>query len=144
ESLDALWRLGPFTMRAYWFNRQLIRASANIPNFQYVKKTVNEWAGGLMLYRDGFRVHPYGGPDDDWLDLDQRAFASQGYKVNRRQIIGKVDVTSSANPELIDQTNREGLRDSDEKRALVKLLKHVLETEMRVFLNSVEKNIYKD
>ncbi len=97
-----------------------------------------------MLYRDGFRVHPYGGADDDWLDLDQKALASGGYKVNRRQIIGKVDITSRDNPQLIDQTNREGLRDSDEKRALVRLLKHVLETEMRVFLNNVEKSIYED
>lgn len=144
ESFEVLRRLGPFKMKAYWFNRQLIRASADIPNFQYVKKTVNDWAGGLMLYRDGFRVHPYGGPDDDWLDLDQRAFSSGGYKVNRRQIIGKVDVSSKDNPELIDQTNREGLRNSDAKRALVKILKHILETEMRVFLNSVEKRIYQD
>jgi signal transduction histidine kinase len=141
-SLETLERLGPFTMRAYWYNRPLIRASSGIPNFQYVKKTVNAWAGGLMVYRDGFRVHPYGGPDDDWLDLDKKALSSGGYKVNRRQIIGKVDISSKGNPQLIDQTNREGLRGSDEKRALVKLLKHVLETEMRAFLNSVEKNIY--
>lgn len=144
SSLKTLRRLGPFSMKAYWYNRQLIRASAGIPNFQYVKKTVNEWAGGLMLYRDGFRVYPYGGPDDDWLDLDQRALSSGGYKVNRRQIIGKVDITSEDNPQLIDQTNREGLRHSDEKGALVMLLKHVLETEMRVFLNTVEKSIYED
>jgi signal transduction histidine kinase len=144
SSLKTLRRLGPFSMKAYWYNRQLIRASEGIPNFQYVKKTVNAWAGGLMLYRDGFRVHPYGAADDDWLDLDQKALASGGYKVNRRQIIGKVDITSKANPQLIDQTNREGLRDSDEKRALVQLLKHILETEMRVFLNNVEKDIYED
>lgn len=143
-SLKILRRLGPFKMKAYWYNRPLIRASAGIPDYQYVKKTVNAWAGGLMLYRDGFRVHPYGGPNDDWLDLDHRALSSGGYKVNRRQIIGKVEISSAENPLLIDQTNREGLRESDEKRAMVMLLKHVLETEMRAFLNNVEKNIYQD
>jgi signal transduction histidine kinase len=143
-SLQTLRSLGPFSMIAYWYNRRLITATAGIPNFQYVKKTVNDWAGGLMLYRDGFRVHPYGGGDDDWLDLDQKALASSGYKVNRRQIIGKVDISSKNNPQLIDQTNREGLRASDEKGALVKLLKHILEGEMRVFLNNVEKKIHED
>ena len=41
-----------------------------------------------MVFRDGFRVHPYGGPEDDWLDLDKEAFRSGGYKLNRQQIIG--------------------------------------------------------
>lgn len=144
-SLKTLELLGPFSVKAYWYNRQLLgKASSGVPNFQEVKKTVNEWAGGLMLYRDGFRVYPYGSQDDDWLDLDQRAFSSGGYKVNRRQIIGKVDISSRNNPSLIDQTNREGLRESDEKRALVMLLKHVLETEMRVFLNNVEEKIHQN
>lgn len=144
DTLQTLRSLGPFSMRAYWYNRRLLTAAAGIPNLQDVKNKVNEWAGGLMLYRDGFRVHPYGSPDDDWLDLDQKAFASAGYKVNRRQIIGKVDISSKDNPQLIDQTNREGLRSSDEKTAFVFLLKHVIEGEMRVFLNNVEKKIHRE
>ena len=75
-----------------------------------------------MVFRDGFRVHPYGGPNDDWLELDPIAFKSQGYKVNRKQIIGKVDITSSRNPNLKDQTNREGLRETPEKVAFVNIL----------------------
>lgn len=138
DSLAALQSLGPFRMKAYWFNRQLL-AKGTIPDFQYVKKLVNEWGGGLMLYRDGFRVFPYGNKDDDWLDLDKKAFASQGYKVNRSQIIGKVDISSHRNPRLIDQTNREGLRDCDEKRAFIFLLKHILENQMRAFLINVDK-----
>ena len=74
-----------------------------------------------MLFRDGFRVFPYGNSDDDWLDLDRKALASSGYKVNRKQIIGQVKITMSGNPCLIDQTNREGLRDCLEKEALVNL-----------------------
>lgn len=143
-SLQTLRLLGPFKMKAYWFNRRLLNAASGIPNFQHVKNVVNEWAGGLMLYRDGFRVHPYGGPDDDWLDLDHKALSSSGYKVNRRQLIGKVDISSRYNERLTDQTNREGLRESDEKRALIMLLKHILETEMRVFLNNVEKRITRE
>lgn len=140
ESLATLKSLGPFRMKAYWFNRQLL-AKGTIPDFQYVKKLVNEWGGGLMLYRDGFRVFPYGNKDDDWLDLDRKALKAQGYKVNRSQIIGKVDISSRKNPRLIDQTNREGLRDCDEKRAFIQLLKHILENQMRAFLLNVDKEL---
>jgi signal transduction histidine kinase len=92
-----------------------------------------------MVFRDGFRVNPYGSPDDDWLDLDRKAFASGGYKVNRKQVVGKVDITRFGNPALTDQTNREGLRDCDEKAAMVRLLKHLFEVEFRAFLNAVDK-----
>jgi signal transduction histidine kinase len=144
ESLDALVSLGPFKVEAYWFNRRLLNAASGVPNFQEIRDNVKKWAGGLMLYRDGFRVKPYGDMDDDWLDLDQKALASGGYKVNRRQIIGKVDISSLHNSQLIDQTNREGLRSSDEKQALVRILKHILETEMRVFLNYIDKQLHEE
>ena len=91
-----------------------------------------------MLFRDGFRVHPYGNPDDDWLDLDPRALASSGYKVNRKQIVGQVKISALDNPRLVDQTNREGLRECPEKNALVYILKHLLEVDFRVFLNQVD------
>lgn len=65
--------------------------------------------------------------------------ASPGYKVNRAQIIGQIVIFSARNPALVDQTNREGLRDSVEKSALVSLLRHVIETEFRQFLNETDK-----
>ena len=91
-----------------------------------------------MLFRDGFRVHPYGSPDDDWLDLDRKALASSGYKVNRKQIIGQVNISGLNNPSLMDQTNREGLRECPEKDALIRILKHLLEVDFRVFINHVD------
>ena len=131
--------LGPFSVTFYWFNRQALEAVEGIGDKRAVQDLVNAWSGGLMVFRDGFRVNPYGSPDDDWLDLDRKAFASGGYKVNRKQVVGKVDITRFGNPALTDQTNREGLRDCQEKAALVKLLKHLFDTEFRAFLNAVDK-----
>lgn len=129
-------RLGSFSMRAYWFNRQVLRLRK--PDGPEIVAWVKAWAGGLMLFRDGFRVHPYGEPEDDWLGLDQKALGSGGYKLNRQQIIGKVDIQSDLNPALTDQTNREGLRDCPEKEVLTKLLRHIISTEWRGFLNKIE------
>lgn len=138
--LSALRSLGPFTVEFYWFNRRILAAIDGIGDRKRVRELVNEWSGGLAVYRDGFRVLPYGSPDDDWLDLDSKALASQGYKVNRKQLIGKVDISSLRNPALTDQTNREGLRDCEEKRVLQNLLRHILEVRFRAFLNRVDKD----
>jgi len=130
--------LGPFDMMCYWFNRRRLTAIEGIGDIKAVKALVNDWGGGLMLFRDGFRVHPYGGPSDDWLQLDPIAFVSQGYKVNRKQLIGKVDISSRNNPQLGDQTNREGLRDNLQKNALVLILQWIL-GELRIFAIKVDE-----
>src|SRR5579883_1331754 len=139
ESLDVLRSLGPFTMEAYWYNRRILEEITGIGDREQVRELIKAWSGGLMLFRDGFRVHPYGDRSDDWLDLDRSALSAQAYKVNRTQLIGKVEVTSAENPKLIDQTNREGLRDNAEKAALTTLLLHILVGELRDFLDKVDK-----
>jgi signal transduction histidine kinase len=132
--------LGPFKMICYWFNRRRLQAIEGIGDVRAVKALVDEWGGGLMLFRDGFRVHPYGGPSDDWLQLDPIAFKSQGYKVNRKQLVGKVEISSRNNPLLVDQTNREGLRDNLQTRALISILQGVLK-DLRLFANTVDEEI---
>lgn len=34
-------------------------------------KTLSRTSGGIRLYRNGFRVLPYGEPGNDWLNLDE-------------------------------------------------------------------------
>ncbi len=142
-SVHAFKTLGDFNAKFYWFNRQKLRAIDGWGDRNKVRDEVNHWANGLLMYRDGFRVYPYGNPDDDWLGLDAKAFGSAGYKVNRKQIIGAVNITASSNPFLIDQTNREGLRATEEKAVLVLLLRDAISEKFKLFLNDVEKEIKK-
>ncbi len=139
--VSVLESLGSFSVEFYWFNRGALEAVDGIGDKRTVQKLVNQWSGGLMVFRDGFRVNPYGSHDDDWLDLDKTALASAGYKVNRKQVVGRVEISKEKNSSLVDQTNREGLRDSDEKTALVLILKHLLESQFRVFLNTVDNEV---
>jgi len=85
-------------------------------------------------------VFPYGNDDDDWLGLDRKALASGGYKLNKAQFVGRVSITRQQNDRLIDQTNREGLKDCDEKEVLVDLLRFIIQDRLRNFLNEVEKS----
>jgi signal transduction histidine kinase len=138
-NINTLRNLGSFVLTLYWYNRQRLSSIDGIGNQRAVRNLLSRWAGGVMVYRDGFRVGPYGDLEDDWLDLDRRALSYKSFKVNRAQIIGKVDITAIENPLLLDQTNREGLRDTPEKRALVALLKWLIEKQLLLFLNDVDK-----
>lgn len=70
---------------------------------------------GINIYRDGFRVLPYGEPQDDWLRLDLRRVQNPTLRLSNNQIHGVVHITADTNPALRDQSNREGL---DENQAL--------------------------
>ena len=141
QSFDVLDALGPFSVEIYWYNRRILTALQGIGDRRTVLRLVREWGGGIMVFRDGFRVLPYGGPDDDWLRLDRRALAAPSFAVNRSQIIGRLNLSAEANPALRDQTNREGLQDCVEKEALIALLRHVLESHLRTFLRQVDSEV---
>lgn len=142
-SVAALETLGPFEASFHWFNRQRIKGIDGYGDRTRVKDVVNTWANGLLMYRDGFRVNPYGNPDDDWLGIDSKALSAGGYKVNRKQLIGAVYISAADNPLLIDQTNREGLRANEEKDLLILLLTKAITDNFKNFLNSVEKEARK-
>lgn len=68
---------------------------------------------GISLYRDGFRILPYGEPDNDWLRLDRRRVNNPTMRLSNNQIMGRVELAADDNPGLKDQTNREGLVTND-------------------------------
>ncbi|WGO98438.1 sensor histidine kinase [Saccharophagus degradans] len=77
---------------------------------------------GVRIYRDSFRVRPYGEPSGkgDWMNLGLRKASSPGgivqggWKVAPRQLIGAVFISRIGNAGLYDQANREGLLEGDE------------------------------
>ena len=68
---------------------------------------------GISIYRDGFRVLPYGQPNEDWLRLDYRRFQRPTRNLSNNQIIGSIFITSRDNSLLRDQSNREGLMEGE-------------------------------
>lgn len=141
-SQKVLQHLGPFRFVMYWFNRRVLTAIDGIGDAKTVKALVAQWAG-IMLFRDGFRIHPYGNQDDDWLNFDKTALGSGGYKLNKVQFIGKIDITRAGNPQLIDQANREGLKDTREKEALVAIIYDLVQREIRRIITQWEKESKK-
>jgi len=82
---------------------------------------------GFMLYRDGLRVLPYGRPDNDFFEIEQRRSKNAGlYFWNHRRMFGKVGITKSANPNLRDKAGREGLVDNRAAKALKDVIENIL------------------
>lgn len=75
---------------------------------------------GIRIYRDHFRVKPYGDPsgDGDWLGLAMRrvinpeSITMDNWRIGYNQVVGAVFIGREQNPNLIDQTNREGLTET--------------------------------
>lgn len=121
---------GPVKVRLFGFDLETEALSKLGPRTE-VRAWLREWAG-ISVYRDGFRIWPYGEPHDDWLRLDQRRVNNPVVRLSNNQIVGFVEITSDRNPDLRDQTNREGLIHNaslDELQRFVLFTMQLLEAE---------------
>lgn len=134
---DFLISTGPFRMELFWYNRRIVKAIDGIGDQAAVREKLKNW-GGILLFRDGFRVFPYGEEDDDWLSLDRKALGSKGYLLNKTQFVGRVCISRTGNPNLIDQTNREGLRETAEQKILLKIIDGIIDTELKGFFRRID------
>ncbi|WP_205523275.1 sensor histidine kinase [Pseudomonas viridiflava] len=91
---------------------------------------------GVRIYRDHFRVRPYGEPSGkgDWLDLGLRkvgnpqGVSQPGWKIGPNQIIGSVLISRETNGILNDQANREGILENEAFLQLRTFLLKVIDT----------------
>lgn len=83
-------------------------------------------AAGINIYRDGFRVLPYGEAGNDWLELNQRRVNNPTLRLSNNQIVGYVLISADKNPELRDQSNREGIVEGPALNDLREIIKMML------------------
>jgi signal transduction histidine kinase len=138
----ALSDVGPFSFEAYWYNRRRLTGVDSIGKKATVKELQERWSG-IQLFRDSFRVFPYGEDEDDWLSLDRKALSRSGYVLNKTQFVGRVSISRTQNPQLVDQTNREGLRETPEQQVLIEVMKIVIQHGLFGFLKDLQRR-YKD
>lgn len=82
-----------------------------------------ETYSGLYVYRDGFRVLPYGRTDFDFLEFEKRRSYGAGYYYfSHRKMFGYVGISKEGNRRLVDKSGREGFVANDAYRAMKFLL----------------------
>ena len=154
--------VGPFSAELYFLKNtnSTIEIVKSISKER--RKTVLENYSGIKLYRDGFKVRPYGeeGFSFDWIGLGERARKSPGavssdgaWRVRTNQVVGAVRISKDGNPNLVDMANREGLAVNDAYTTFVLILEKIIETfegdRQRVFqefaswINQKKKELFK-
>jgi signal transduction histidine kinase len=138
KSVEHLWngisdlRCGPVKVRIFGFDLESNAIARVGPQIE-VRAWLREWSG-ISVYRDGFRVWPYGEPHDDWLRLDQRRVNNPVVRLSNNQTVGFVEISRDGNRDLVDQTNREGLihnRAYEDLRRLLYFVLQILEADRK-------------
>lgn len=100
-------------------------------------KEIDAVGSGVLLYRDGLLVEPYGLDNDDWVGVAARKAQRQGYAiVQPATFSGYVLISRDSNPDLRDMSNRQGLLRNEASEAFID---HV-RAEFAVF----EKHIFEE
>lgn len=119
--------IGVFEFTFYFLKRTF--SSDDAKRFFYKNFMSNnrkDWLnkfGGIKLFRDNFRVRPYGEVKDaafDWLSLGNRkatspagvAKAEGGYRVEPENVAGAVKISRLTNVNFEDKSSREGLQNN--------------------------------
>lgn len=140
EDITPYTNVGPFDFSFYYFKLQNPSSDTllRFPQRNFEVSPRRAWlrnSGGIRLYRDNFRVRPYGEPGSqayDWLLLGERvarnpAQASRiGWSVPPQQVAGTLYITKEFNSELDDQSNREGIRNERAFRAFQEIVRALI------------------
>jgi signal transduction histidine kinase len=135
-------KIGAFTFSFYFMKRGGGQEKdEDITKYPY--KSVNysnrtNWLdkfGGIKIFRDNFRVRPYGEAKSssfDWLDLGKRALSNPtvtrpGYRVRPQQVYGIVNISRIDNINFEDKSSREGLQENDAFSLFKEILKSIIE-----------------
>jgi hypothetical protein len=123
---------GEFEVHLFIFDRDppVLRETLQNAGFGQVsataaRKLLDEIAG-ISIYRNGFRVRPYGDPENDWLTLDKRRVQEPSVRIGHNQISGHVRVAGQHDSGLIERSSREGFEDNATFRRLTRLMRELL------------------
>jgi signal transduction histidine kinase len=97
--------------------KDLLNLDVGATNSTELKKLIRG-NSGVALYRDGFRVQPYGEVGYDWLGFDLRRVNNPTMRLSNNQVAGFVHITADDNPGLQDRSHREGLIDTPQYEEL--------------------------
>ncbi|TPI51221.1 MULTISPECIES: sensor histidine kinase [unclassified Mesorhizobium] len=123
---------GPFDVRLYLFDREAEAIKSNMRrsglgelSAREARHILDEIAG-VAIYRNGFRVRPYGDRESDWLLLDRRRVQDPSRHIGHNQVAGYVTLSDHENLALIERSSREGFEENTAFRRLQDLLIRLL------------------
>jgi len=89
------------------------------------RNMIKEYAG-IGIYRDLFRIRPYGDANYDWLGLNQKRINNPSVKVSTNQVVGFINIESEEESLLVEKSAREGLKENENYETLKQVLSKVI------------------
>jgi len=149
--------VGSFDLTFYY----LKFSNSSKEGYPYKKVTASERRsvlskfGGVKVYRDSFRVRPYGDPTNDWLKLGAKVAQSPAgagqrigdWRVRPEQTAGIITISRKTNPLLIDKSDRGSLQENDSFELFKKIIGGVIrefEIDRTKILNPFYKHFKKE
>lgn len=117
---------GDANFELYYFYRTA-SALKNALDFEITTQKVKEANGmlneysGIKIYRDGFRVKPYGEENNDWLGLEL-SFQNNTIYPRNTNVFGLVNIGKLQNDKIADTTTREGIIYTTEFQDLISFI----------------------
>lgn len=125
---DLLERVGQFGFTFYFLKNTISddKEEGDVKKYPYKnfdsanRKSWLKRFGGIKMFRDDFRIRPYGENGDDWLRLGERQSKSPGgvgrlggYRIRPNQIAGTIKISRLHNESFQDKSGREGIIEND-------------------------------
>ncbi len=115
------------------------------PSRDDVRQLINEICG-VFIYRNGFRIRPYGDEGFDWLSLDKKRVQDPSLHIGTDQIYGVIEIEDEEISHLVDKSARDGLKDNENyanfKKIILTIISNV-ETSRRAYRITSGKGIAK-
>lgn len=136
ENKAKLKAVGGFDFHFYFLKIRL-STKENYPYKDFTsaeRGAVMDKFGGVKIYRDSFKVRPYGENGNDWLNLGDRASTSPAgagqrigdWKVGPHQLAGSIHISRITNPGIIDKSDRGGLVENETFTIFVNILLSII------------------
>lgn len=157
SSLKLLKDVGSFDMTFYYL--KIVNSIKEGYPYKLIntqeRKTIIDKFGGVKIYRDSFRVRPYGDPSNDWLRLGVKAAQSPAgpgqrfgdWRVRPEQTAGIITISRKTNPLLIDKSDRGALQENDAFetfKTIVSGIIHEFEIDRSKILNQIYIELQKE
>ncbi|MFM0665805.1 ATP-binding protein [Paraburkholderia sediminicola] len=89
------------------------------------RKILTDYSG-IAIFRNGFRIRPYGEPENDWLELERQRVQNPSKKLGISQVSGKISIGTDSGTGLVERSSREGLEHNGAFERLKRLVSEVL------------------
>ena len=97
--------------------------------------------GSIFVYKNQFRIHPYGDADNDWLELEKRKTQGTKRYLATRELLGRVEVNGEQ-PDFIEASSRDSGFNRNEN--LEQLKKFLMEKALKRLEKFVVEGIFWD